>query len=151
MPSSSAMAGIGGHREHDAPDVRILNEVVEQAFIGERQHLTGDDHQLVDRHHAAPTVCGRHLRQVQRAGHRGGADAEAEHDAGGHHDLDVGRERTTERADQEDPGTQQQRRLRPIRSATRPPKSAPRAAPGNSSELTTVASPNELRFRSSFM
>ena len=42
-------------------------------------------------------------------------------------------------------------RLRPIRSATRPPNSAPKAAPGNSSELTTVASPNGDQVRSSFM
>ncbi len=42
-------------------------------------------------------------------------------------------------------------RLRPIRSATRPPNSAPNAAPGNSRQLTTVASPNALSPRSSFM
>ena len=42
-------------------------------------------------------------------------------------------------------------RLRPIRSATRPPKSAPKAAPGNNRELTTVASQNGVKLRSSFM
>src|SRR3954471_2729224 len=40
--------------------------------------------------------------------------------------------------------------LRPSLSASFPPSRAPRAAPGKSSELTTMASENAVRFRSAF-
>ena len=41
--------------------------------------------------------------------------------------------------------------LRPRRSASLPPSSAPNAAPGNNNELTTSASVNGVRSRSVFM
>ena len=107
-PQQQRDRGDGGHREHDAPDVRIVNDVVQQCVHREGQHLSGDDHQLVDGHHSASPVRWRHFCEVQRAGHRRRTYADAEDDAGGHHDLDAGRQRTPERAHQEDAGTQQQ-------------------------------------------
>ena len=62
-----------GDAEHPAPDVRVLDQRVQQGVHRERQELTGDDHQLVDRHHPAAPVRRGHLGQVQRAGRGRGA------------------------------------------------------------------------------
>ena len=109
-----------GDRQHDAPHVRIVNQVIQQGVHREGQHLTGDDHQLVDRHHSSATLRRCHLREIQRARHRGRANTEAKNDAGGHHDLDSGCECASQRADQKHARTQQQGALAPdpVRDAT---------------------------------
>ena len=59
-----------------------------------------------------PRRCaGRHLGQEQRAGGRGGADAQAQDDPGRDHHLDVRGERAAQGADQEQAGADQQAAL----------------------------------------
>jgi hypothetical protein len=97
--------------QHDPPDVGVVDDVIQQGIDREGQHLPRDDHQLVDRDHASAALRGGHLGEIERARHRGSADAKTEDDPGGNHDLDVRGQCAAGGADQEQSRTEHQHAL----------------------------------------
>jgi hypothetical protein len=77
--------------KHDPPDMRVVDDLVEERVHDERQELPRHDQQLVDRDHPTAHVHRHRLGQVQRNGRQGGADPQPEQDPEDHHDGHVRR------------------------------------------------------------